>query len=118
MSFAEKEWPIGTIPKLIEKQSELSGFSAAKITLGAFIDSAKATFKYLPNILKEKKIDFLIIDQCNEDASIVAEYLKIPYVTVCNALIINQDPWVPPGGIPWKYSNSFLSKFRNKPHLG
>jgi zeaxanthin glucosyltransferase len=114
VEYASDECPIGTVPKLVEMQGELAGVDAAKLTIKAFRDSAQLTFKYLPDIFSQCKIDLLVIDQCGIETEVVAEYLKIPYVTVCNALNLNIDPWIPPANTTWKFGKNSLSILRNK----
>jgi zeaxanthin glucosyltransferase len=113
IEYASEECPLGAVPSFIELQGKLTGFKAAILTMEAFRGSAQLTFKYLPDIFKSEKINFCIIDQCSVEAEVVSNFLKIPYVTVCNALNINQDPWVPPVGFSWKFKEGFLYTIRN-----
>jgi zeaxanthin glucosyltransferase len=114
VEYASKECPVGTVPSLIEKHGQLTGVAAAKMTLAAFRNSAQLTFKYLPNILKSKNINFLIIDQCSIETEVVAKHLGIPYITVCNALNLYEDSWIPPANTTWKFNQSALGILRNK----
>src|SRR5689334_24346261 len=43
----------------------------------------------------------------------VAEHVGIPFVTICNALPINRDPFTPPAFSPWQYRKSGWASARN-----
>jgi hypothetical protein len=67
----------------------------------------------LPGAAKAAGIDALIVDQMEPAGGAVAEYLGMPFVTVCNALALNTDPIVPPAFTPWRYRPTPLARIRN-----
>jgi zeaxanthin glucosyltransferase len=111
--LAQDEVPLGTIPKLIEQQSLLQGNDAMKFTIQLLANSASLTFKYLPSALTDSCIDILLIDQVSFEASTVAEHLRIPYITICNALILHQESTIPPFSTAWLYDPNPISSIRN-----
>jgi zeaxanthin glucosyltransferase len=44
----------------------------------------------------------------------VADYLGLPFVTICNALAINRDPIAPPPFTPWTYRETWFARGRNR----
>jgi MGT family glycosyltransferase len=44
----------------------------------------------------------------------VAERLGLPFVTICNALMINRDPVAPPPFTPWTYHDTWWARARNR----
>jgi MGT family glycosyltransferase len=44
----------------------------------------------------------------------VADYLNLPFITVCNAMLIHREPAVPPYSTPWDYSETPWARLRNR----
>jgi MGT family glycosyltransferase len=44
----------------------------------------------------------------------VADYLGLPFITVCNAMLINREPAVPPYSTHWAYSTTPWARVRNR----
>ena len=59
------------------------------------------------------RIDALLVDQVTPAGDTVAEMLRLPFVTVCNALALNPDPAVPPAVTPWRYRRGWIWRVRN-----
>jgi MGT family glycosyltransferase len=113
-AYAEKSRPLGSTPASLVKMGELSGSAAFKYSIELFRESAIAMMKEGLDAVQEAKVDMLLIDQTSFGASSVAEYLKIPFVTVTSTVMLNREESVPPFNFGWKYSNHPLAKFRNK----
>jgi MGT family glycosyltransferase len=56
----------------------------------------------------------MLVDQVSPGGGTVAEFLDIPFITVCNAMLINQEDGVPPFFTPWKYNPSWWAHWRNR----
>ena len=59
------------------------------------------------------KIDFLLADQEEPGAATAADLSRIPYVTICSSLPLNEDPWAPPSFTGWKPHHHGLARLRN-----
>ena len=59
-------------------------------------------------------IDALLVDQGQPAGSTLAERLKIPFVTICNAVPVNRDPDVPLSGTSWDPARSWAGRLRNR----
>ena len=57
-----------------------------------------------PERLRAARLDLLLIDEVSPAAEAVAEVLRIPYVTICNALALRSDPALPPPIYGWQLS--------------
>lgn len=114
LAYAEKSRPLGFTPKFLVKMGELSGSEAFKYSIELFRESAIVTIKEGLEVVREAKVDLLLIDQASLGASSIAEYLQIPFVTVTCALMLNREESVPPFNFGWKYSDSAIAKLRNK----
>ncbi len=113
-SFGEADFPAGSSAAALACLGELSGLAAFRYTVELF---QKATLTFLqeaPAVIQSARIDVLLIDQATFGGSTVAEYLNIPFISVCCALMLNQDPNVPPFNTAWPYSNSGWARLRNQ----
>jgi zeaxanthin glucosyltransferase len=68
----------------------------------------------LPKLINSLGIDALIIDQLFPGGSTIAEHLDLPFVSLANALLINEEDSVPPPTLPWPYDSSPAASERNK----
>ena len=59
----------------------------------------------LPDAVRAAGVEALLVDQMEPAGGAVAEHLGIPFITVCNALLINRDPMAPPPFTPWAYTD-------------
>ncbi|MFX1452011.1 MAG: glycosyltransferase, partial [Promethearchaeota archaeon] len=67
---------------------------------------SKVVCEELPRILQREKIDFIICDQLEPAVALVADYLGIPFVTICNAMAIVMHETYPPFFTNWDYDVS------------
>jgi len=89
--IAEKEFPAGLITKYLTELGKISGLKALKYTLTFIAKIEELRLKYASTIIKEIGIDALLVDQAAFAGGTIAELLGIPFITVSNALILNQD---------------------------
>jgi zeaxanthin glucosyltransferase len=66
-----------------------------------------------PEAIRRAGVDALLVDQMEPAGGAVADYLGIPFITVCNALILSSDAHVPPAFTGWSYSPGWWSRTRN-----
>jgi MGT family glycosyltransferase len=71
-------------------------------------------FREAPQAIRQANIDVLIIDQISTSMATVADYLGLPFITVCNAMLINREPAVPPYSTHWAYSATPWARVRNR----
>jgi MGT family glycosyltransferase len=71
-------------------------------------------FREAPQAIRQANIDLLIIDQISSSIATVADYLGLPFVTLCNAMLINREPGVPPYSTHWAYSTTPWARLRNR----
>jgi hypothetical protein len=55
-----------------------------------------------------------MVDQIEPAGACVAEKFGIPFVTLSNALVANEEPGIPPLFTTWPSSASFAAKVRNR----
>ncbi len=109
-----REQPCGTVLRLNEELGRLHGLAAVRFTLAHFVESAEVLLREGPAVIRSTGIQGLLIDQTSAGGGVVAEHLRLPYVTVCCALAINAEPDVPPLIAPWGYARTPLARLRNR----
>lgn len=67
----------------------------------------------LPEALKSAGVEALLVDQLTTAGSAVADYLNLPFVTICNALLVNREADIPPFSTDWSYSPTWQARLRN-----
>ena len=113
-AIAENEYPIGEIARLLAFLSELSGLAASRYTIKLLEKGATSNLQYLPEAIKKAGIEVLLIDQVTSEGETVAEYLDIPFITICSAVMLNRDANIPPHFTPWQYSPNLWGRLRNQ----
>jgi zeaxanthin glucosyltransferase len=105
--------PKGSLPKSLEQLGRLQGLAALRFTINAVRNTTEMLCRDLPEALGRAGVDALLVDQTEPAGGTVAEHLGMPFITICNALALNRDPFVPPPFTDWNYRKSALSRVRN-----
>lgn len=109
-----EQYPLGALAAFQERLGESSGRKALELTKGDLVNQLHVAFRDMPAIVKDVAPDGMLIDQLSAAANSVAERFGIPFVTLANALPMNEDPSVPPPVFGWKHGTGPLMRFRNK----
>lgn len=112
--IGETEFSIEKVIKLYAKLGELSGLAAIKYTFLLIAKRADVNLQETSKAAKEENIEALVIDQICFEGATIAEYLNVPFITVCGALFTNEESTVPPWIKPWKYNQAWWAPLRNK----
>ncbi|MEM7726841.1 MAG: glycosyltransferase [Cyanobacteria bacterium P01_A01_bin.45] len=113
-AIGKSEFPLGFIVESLAKLGHLSGQAALKYALSLFQQVAKTTLREAPKVIQELDIEALLVDQTSTSGGTIAEFLEIPFIIICNALVLNRDIIVPPFYTTWKYHPSLWAKLRNQ----
>jgi zeaxanthin glucosyltransferase len=108
------QFPAGASEKLFEQLGKLSGLAALRYTLAWIEKSALIFLDEGPAILTEAGIDALLVDQIAPEGGLVADFLDLPFVTICSALPFNQEPTIPPFFTTWIYNPAWWAVWRNR----
>lgn len=111
LAIAESEQPEGKRAQAFAQLGELSGLAALRYTISK-LQQITALFLQSAPMIAESGIEALLVDQTRLEGETIAEYIGIPFVTVCNALVINQDDSVPPFFTAWSYSPTRWARYR------
>ncbi len=75
---------------------------------------AEAILRRAPQALQELAIDGVIADQTIPAVGTAAERVGIPFVTICSALLWNEEIGVPPPFTAWPYAEGRRARLRNR----
>ncbi|HEV8416793.1 MAG TPA: glycosyltransferase [Bryobacteraceae bacterium] len=109
-----KDHPVGSLSESLRQLGSLSGLAALRFTVRAIQQTTEAICRDAPAAVKGAHIDLLLVDQTEPAGGSVAEYLGLPFVTICNALALNREPAIPPPFTPWKYRDTAWGRMRNR----
>ena len=110
------EHPLGSLRKFSEKLSTLKGLPALRFGLATAVEEIEMLLRDAPGAMRASGVTALIVDQGQPAGSTLAERLRLPFVTVCNAVTGPPfpDPAVPPSLTPWQYTSQWLGRLRNR----
>lgn len=112
-AIGEREYPKGSVTEVSEALGKLSGMDAVKYTIEQSTNIARINLKDTPKALLNANIEALLIDQTMLEGSTVAEASGIPFITICNAIVLTLDRNIPPVFFSWDYDSSWLGILRN-----
>ena len=112
-AIGEVSFPAGSSAVANTKLGELSGLDAFKQIVTMFNQSTTMLLDEAPQAISAAGVEVLLIDQTSSGGSTVADYLKLPFVTVCCALMLNHEVGIPPFNTTWAYSPAWWAKLRN-----
>jgi zeaxanthin glucosyltransferase len=113
-AIAESEFPQGAMAESLAQLGKLSGLEALRYTVNALRNSAAALLRDAPKAIKEAGVEALLVDQASPEGGTVAEFLGIPFITICSAVVLNRDESVPPHFTNWNYNPAWWGRIRNR----
>ncbi len=112
--IGQTDHPPGTLPASLAKLGRLDGMAALRFTIGEIQKTTEMMLRDAPAAISQCGIQALLVDQTEPAGSAIAEYLGIPFITVCNALALNREPNIPPPFAGWEYRPSMWARARNR----
>ncbi|EMI56382.1 zeaxanthin glucosyl transferase [Rhodopirellula sallentina SM41] len=112
--IGESEFPKGSMVDSLARLGQLKGRAGLSYTVDLFNKNARVFLRDAPGELRRSQVDALIVDQATPEAGSVAEYLNIPFVNLCSAVVLNRADTVPTPFAPWDYNPSILGRVRNR----
>ncbi len=100
---------------VIDAQGEkLSGLAALRFSINRFKEKAAISLRDTPQVVKERGIEAVLVDMSVLEGSTIADFLDLPFVTVCCVLPFYQESSVPPVATIWKYNPAWWAPLRNR----
>jgi zeaxanthin glucosyltransferase len=93
--------------------SQLEGNEALAFYCGVAAKETEAIFKSLPRMLETTGVEALVLDPIQFFVELAAMKLRIPYVTVANALYIDFSGYTPAGIFGWPHDTTPDALARN-----
>jgi MGT family glycosyltransferase len=112
-AVGEASHPAGSLDARTGRMARLNGLFGMR---GMIRDVAALTdmlCREAPGTLREIGADAVIADQMEAAGGLVAEHLRLPFVTTATGLPINREPGVPPPYLSWDYRQSEQGEKRN-----
>src|SRR5580692_2478865 len=75
------DYPPGTLQKLDQRLSELSGFATFRFTVERVKNTARMVLRDGPDAVRKANLDAMLIDEADMGNN-VAEYLGLPFVSI------------------------------------
>ena len=113
VAYGTEEYSKGSTAEALNHLSKLSGLAAIRYTITLLKDGTNVLLRDAPQVIKNAGVDALLIDQASSGESI-GDFLDIPFITICSALVLNQDENVPHPVSNWKYNPAWWAKLRNR----
>ncbi|XGV99100.1 MAG: glycosyltransferase [Leptolyngbya sp. BL-A-14] len=112
--LGETEYPVGSSANILQQLGELKGLAALQYTIQALKRLCAINLQYAPSAMREAQVEALLVNQGVAEGGSIADVLGIPFITVGSAVVLNQDPIIPPFFTSWPYSTSVWARLRNQ----
>jgi len=113
-AIGESDFPKGAMAESLAQLGELSGREALRATINVLRDSTAVLLRDVPKVMKEAGVEALLVDQVSSAGGTVADFLGIPFITICSAVVLNRDYSVPPHFTNWNYNPAWWGRLRNR----
>ncbi|MDE3200706.1 MAG: glycosyltransferase [Acidobacteriota bacterium] len=111
--IGEEDYPTGTLQKLDEHLARLKGLAALQFTLERVRNSARMVLRDGPDAVRSAGVEALLVDEA-DFAGNVAEYLRLPWISIALIPPLVQDDRFPPFWFGWAAGQDWLSRLRNR----
>jgi zeaxanthin glucosyltransferase len=92
-AIGESQFPSGVTSESLAKLGKLSGLAALKYTVNLLTEGADVMLRDAPRAIKEAGVEALLVDQVMPEGGSVADFLGLPFITVCSAVVLNRAWW-------------------------
>ncbi len=112
-AIGEDQFPPGRYNDHLAHLGTLKGLAALRYTIEFFAFKSRALFTDGPDLIRGLGVNLLLVDEVEPAGAIVAEHLRLPYITLSNALTVYRESNIPPVFTAWKFSRGYPAKIRN-----
>lgn len=114
--IGENNFPKGSWHSNWGPASKSADILSTSKTLNVHYKLAETMLSFVPDRIKELKIDALVADHLQFEGSSIAEKMNLPFYTLCPTLPLYSDPEgkYPPPFTDWMYGESIFTRLRNK----
>lgn len=108
------EFPLGASAAGLSKLGQLQGLVALQYTIDLLKQLSMVMLQDAPAAIQAAGVDALLVNQGVVEGGTISEHLQLPFVTVCSAVVLNQELSIPPFCTHWQYSPAGWAKLRNQ----
>ncbi|BAY24223.1 glycosyl transferase family protein [Calothrix sp. NIES-2100] len=112
--IGEQDFLVGSSAAALAKLGQLRGLAALQYTIELIKQISAVTLRDAPAAMKAAGVEALLVNQSSIEGGTIADFLGIPFVTVCSAVVFNREPTIPPFCTTWKYSPALWARLRNQ----
>ena len=112
--FGEKQYPPGQLAETLGQLSKLQGQEALEFTFQKVAEFMEMAFAELPQLLRKKGIDAVVLDEAMFGLGLVPMHLGMPYVHISNALPFDFSGNTPLCVYPWPHETTPEAFARNR----
>src|SRR6185437_1044704 len=112
--IGESHFPPGSLARDLATLTRLHGLAALRFTIEAIRRTTEIFCREAPAAIEKAGVDLLLVDQTEPAGGTIAERLGLRFVTVCNALLMNREPDVPPPFVSWGYKGKTSARLMNR----
>lgn len=113
-AIGAEQFPTGSSTAALTHLGTLSGFAAFRYTVTLFQQLTAMLLQEGPQAIEAAGVEALLIDQTSFGGGTVAEFLKLPFISVSCALMLNREPGIPPLNTTWRYDPAWWAQLRNQ----
>jgi MGT family glycosyltransferase len=110
----EADFPLGSLAEDLAELTRLDGLAALRFTIQAIRRTTEMLCHEAPAAIGKAGVEVLLVDQTEPAGGSIAEFLGVRFVTVCNALLMNREPDVPPPFTSWGYDGKTSTRLMNR----
>jgi zeaxanthin glucosyltransferase len=85
-------YPRSRVEENLARIGTLQGRDLLRFTISAFTERSSMFLDEAPNLIRRFGLDLLLVDQFEPAGASIAERLRIPFITLCNALVADEEP--------------------------
>src|ERR1051325_3637897 len=111
--FGEKEYSPEEDLKNQEAHAKLSGYKAFQNTRNSITRAVGVGIRQVPALLRDDRIELMLVDQVSMGGGTASELAGLPFLTICDALMVNRDELAPPFFTSWRYRTDWIGRLRN-----
>lgn len=112
--IGESEFSPDKIAQYWEEKGKLKGFAALQHTIEGLKQRSAISLRDTPKAAKEAGVEALLVDSVAFEGGTIADYLNIPFISVCSAVFEYEESTVAPSLTAWNYNSAWWARLRNK----
>lgn len=111
--IGEQDFSLTSTSESLARLAKMRGLAALQYTIELLKQVSDKTLQDAPAAMKATGVEALLVNQSSLEGATIADFLEIPFVTVCSAVVLNREPSIPPFFTTWKYSPASWARLRN-----